>query len=113
MKLIIAGSRDCQDRDLVFKTLDSLNIEITEIVSGCAEGPDTFGEEWAIRNRVPVKRFPPDFKRWGKSAGPRRNIQMLEYADYLIAFWDGKSKGTKHTIDNAEKYNVKSVTVYV
>lgn len=111
MKTIIAGSRDITS-DKVLYVLDSLN-DVTEVISGGAKGPDSFGEQWGLSKGIPVKRFPANWNEYGKSAGMVRNIKMLEYADWLVAFWDGKSKGTKHIIDNAPKYGVKVVTILV
>lgn len=112
MKTIIAGSRDITS-DKVIYVLDFLGAQISEVVSGEAKGPDSIGEQWAITKSIPLRKFPPDWDKWGKSAGIRRNIEMLEYADWLVAFWDGQSKGTKHIIDNASKYGVKAVTILV
>ncbi len=106
MKLIVAGSRTIQDREIIFKFLDSLKSNITEIVSGLAKGPDLIGKEWAEENNIPVKEFPADWCGLGKKAGPIRNCQMGDYADGLVAFWDGKSNGTKHMIEYAKKKKI-------
>jgi hypothetical protein len=85
--------------------------EITEVVSGRAAGVDTLGETWAEINKIPIKLFPPDRKRYGwPRAAFRRNEEMGDYADALIALWDGKSHGTKHMIDYATQ---KGLRVYV
>ena len=104
-KVIIAGGRDFDDYRLLCMKVHSLlydyiNSEV-EIVSGTDKGADKLGERYAKENYMSLKQFPADWKKYGKSAGYRRNIQMAEYADALIAFWDGKSKGTKHMIDIA------------
>jgi len=72
-----------------------------EIVSGKAKGADTFGEEFARVWSIPVKEFPADWDQYGKAAGHRRNYEMAKYADVLIAFWDGESRGTRDMIDTA------------
>ena len=99
-KVIIAGSRDFTDWDYLAGYLATLPpwLEITEVVSGGAPGADTLGEEWAGLHNHPVKRFPADWARHGKKAGPIRNAEMGVYADGLIAFWDGQSRGTEHMI---------------
>jgi len=97
-KLIIAGSRTFNDYDLLKTNLSNLN-SITEIVSGTAKGADLLGERFAVENNIPIKKFPANWSKFGKSAGFLRNKEMAEYADTLIVFWDGKSKGTKHMID--------------
>ena len=72
-------------------------------MSGTARGVDRFGEQWAIENNVAIKRFPADWDTHGKRAGYLRNIQMDDYADALIAVWDGESRGTKHMIEEAKR----------
>lgn len=100
-RIIIAGGRDFYDYDLVKMTMARIAYKPAVIVSGCAKGADTLGIKWAIDNFTPVDKYPADWDRYGKSAGYKRNVQMAENADMLIAFWDGKSKGTKHMIDIA------------
>jgi glycerophosphoryl diester phosphodiesterase len=70
-------------------------------VSGGARGADTFGEQYAKVHGFDIKQFLPDWEGKGKGAGFIRNAEMADYADYLIAFWDGESRGTKHMIDTA------------
>ncbi len=109
MKLIIAGSRNITDIDIVLKaliTLVPLN-RVKEVVSGTARGVDKLGERWAQTMKVPIKKFPANWDKFGKSAGYRRNEEMAQYADALLAIWDGESKGTKHMIDLANKYGLK------
>lgn len=84
---------------------------VTEVVSGGARGADAFGEEWARDRRVPVRVFPADWNRHGRAAGPIRNREMAEYADALVAVWDGESRGTKNMIEEATKRGLK-VHVY-
>ena len=73
--------------------------KISEIVSGTARGVDQLGERLASELNIPVKRFPANWDLFGKSAGYKRNVTMADYADGLIAIWDGKSKGTGHMIN--------------
>lgn len=107
MKTIIAGSRYFTDVKLVYRAVADSDFHITEVVSGCASGIDYLGEQYAIAMGVPIKKFPADWDTYGKSAGYIRNIAMGEYADALVAVWDGKSKGTKHMIDIATKLGLK------
>lgn len=115
--IIIAGSREIQNYYLVASQLDKLipfeNRNMIEIVSGCANGVDKMGEMWATTNDIPVVQFPADCDTLGKRAGYVRNEDMAKYSKCLIAFWNGNSKGTKHMIDLAKKYNliVKVVTL--
>lgn len=99
MKVIIAGSRNLNDYNVVARAAAESGMQITEVVSGGARGVDRLGELWAKRNGLPVRRFPADWDRYGKSAGYRRNEEMGRYADALVACWDGVSRGTKHMID--------------
>ena len=74
------------------------------------------GERYAKEKGCLLKIFPvlPDeWDKYGKSAGYRRNVQMAEYADSCVVFWDGKSRGTKHMIDIAEKRNLNLRKVIV
>lgn len=110
MKVIIAGSRTFNDYILLKEKCDHYlsNIEVpVEIVSGTARGADKLGELYAIDKGFELKRFPADWENNGKGAGMIRNKQMAEYADALIVFWDGHSKGTQHMIDTAKKLNLK------
>lgn len=104
MKLLIAGSRSLAGRDNdVFKYMDSLFLDVTEIISGGACGIDLIGEKWAIANRIPIRRIKPDWAKYGKSAGIIRNSDLVNSADLVIIFWDGVSKGTADTKKKAEK----------
>ena len=99
MKLIIAGGRDFNKGEVLYKTLYGLELDIIdEVVCGDAKGADTLGAEWAHMKSIPVKHFPAEWDKYGKAAGFIRNAEMADYADFLLAFWDGKSKGTAHMI---------------
>ena len=101
MKIIIAGSRSVTDYKTVekFITITHSAVVLDEIVSGCALGVDKFGEQYAKQGGIPVAKFPANWGEHGKSAGFIRNKQMADYADALIAIWNGESRGTKHMID--------------
>jgi len=107
MNIIIAGSRTLANcsivKDTVNRLLEELKIEVTCVFSGCTKGPDNFGKAWAEEKNIPVKEFPADWKAYGRDAGKIRNLEMLEEADILIAFWDRSSRGTRHIIANAFK----------
>jgi hypothetical protein len=101
MKLIIAGSRTFDNYELLCEIMDRVvnNVDVvTEVVCGGATGADSLGKRWADENSVPVKFMLADWTAHGKAAGPIRNAAMGEYADALLAFWDGKSPGTKNMI---------------
>lgn len=102
MKVIIAGSRSIdwpsfiQMWDLLPKEIPKL---FTEVVSGGAKGPDSHGEVVAKHNGLEIKRFIPYWTTLGKKAGILRNVDMGEYADSAIVFWDGESRGSLHMFE--------------
>lgn len=103
MKVIIAGSRGIVDYTTLELAIANAGFPITEVVSGTARGVDQLGELWAKRNNIPVKQFPADWNgKYGKNAGMIRNNQMADYAEALIALWDGKSRGTLQMIQRAK-----------
>lgn len=124
IRIIIAGGRDFDDYILLCERLDTyigyIDIgpkDYVEIISGCVQGADKLGERYALDNCHFIKRYPADWERYGKSAGPIRNREMAEYAaeknGVLFAFWDGKSKGTKNMIETAEKFGLEThVVIY-
>jgi hypothetical protein len=109
MKVIIAGSRDFNDYNELCKFCDHVlqNQKEIEVVSGTAKGADQLGEKYATERGYTIKQFPADWDKHGRSAGYIRNEEMAKYADALIAFWNGNSKGTEHMINLAKKYNLK------
>ena len=111
-RVIVAGTRTLRDYDLVRRTLDRYLAGKTEVVilSWGARGADALGERYARERGLPVERFPADWKRYGRAAGPLRNQQMAERGDALVAFWDGKSRGTRHMIECAKR---KGLDVHV
>lgn len=113
MKTIIAGGRDIIDMSILKNALSSIDFKITEVVCGLARGADLLGEEWASKKEIPVKYFPAKWHLYGKSAGYKRNNQMAEYADCLIALWDGKSKGTSHMINLAKENGLNIYIEYI
>lgn len=117
-KVIIAGSRTITDYDKVCETITNSGFIIDEVVSGRANGVDKLGEKWANECDKPIKPFPADWddlsepcilrhtksgKPYNALSGNKRNKAMAEYADCLIVIWDGKSKGSKDMIKEAEK----------
>lgn len=113
MKLIVAGSREWHCREKVYAELDELKDSITEVLTGMAlhwlweknpdiGGPDRYAYEWAKANNVPIQ---PYFADWVKSrgAGFERNLEMAEYGDALLVFWDGVSSGTEDMMNQMKK----------
>jgi hypothetical protein len=111
MKTIIAGSRDILDYAIIEETMKMVSWEITEVVSGGAKGVDLLGETWASMHNIPVRVFPAQWDLFGKEAGFRRNGDMADYADCLIAIRKNKSNGTTDTIHKALRKPMKYVFV--
>ena len=110
MRTIIAGSRSISDYDTIVDAVHKSGFNITEVVSGAARGVDRLGEKWANRYGIPVKQFHAEWERYGKKAGYLRNEKMADYANALIAVWDGQSRGTEHMIRIAR---AKGLKVYI
>ncbi|MFW6226101.1 MAG: SLOG family protein [bacterium] len=109
MILSVIGSRHFNDYPYLSKKLYYIkNIyNIDFFVSGGANGADKLGEKWADENNIKKKIYYPNWKIYGKKAGFIRNKDIIENSDIVVAFWDHKSKGTKHSIDLANKNNKK------
>lgn len=118
-RVIVAGTREFDNYSLLRMQLTDYlspipNEEI-EIISGTARGADKLGEQYASDHNLKCIKFPANWNTYGKSAGYIRNAEMAKYASQehgvLFAFWDGKSKGTKHMIDLAYKYNLETYVI--
>ena len=103
MKVVIAGSRDITDYNILLKAIKECPFQIIEVISGRARGVDTLGEQFAEDYGLKLHPFPADWKRLGNAAGPIRNAQMADFADAVLCVWDGKSSGTKDMMNQARK----------
>lgn len=109
MNLIIAGCRDFTDRDFIYEGIDSF---ITDhgtprlIIEGGATGVDQIAGEYAKDHNIPLQIFKADWNKYGRAAGPIRNEEMAKHGTHLLAFWDGKSRGTKNMIEMAKLYGL-------
>lgn len=114
MKLLVCGSRSWNDYRALERTLDAFqtSTKVDEIISGGARGADSCASIYCRRRGIPNTVLRPDWESLGKRAGFVRNLDMLELADEVIAFWDGQSPGTKHTIDAAGRLG-KRVTLII
>ena len=114
-RVIIAGCRDFDDYKLLKEKCDYFlqdeKKEDVVIISGHASGADALGERYAQERGFQLETFPADWKAHGRAAGPIRNARMASAANALIAFWDGKSRGTKNMIETAKNHNLKVVVV--
>ena len=106
MKLLIVGSRSITDFDLAPYVLPVIDT----IISGGAVGVDSLAEQYADLHHISKYILRPQYKLYGKAAPLKRNEEMVRLADELLVIWDGKSKGTQHTINYAKKMN-KQITL--
>lgn len=117
-RLVVAGCRDYNDYSVASVEIEKhikkcdANCSVI-IVSGCAEGADKLGERYATEHHLNIERYPAEWDKYGKSAGPIRNERMAEVADGVLVFWDGKSRGTKNMIENAKKANKPYVIINI
>jgi hypothetical protein len=108
MKIAVIGSRTFNDYSLLKEKLDEISksIQITEIISGGAKGADSLAEKYAREKGLLTHIIKPDWEKFGKSAGFRRNQDIINESDFCLAFWDGQSKGTLHSIELAKKKGI-------
>lgn len=102
MKVAVVGSRNLTINNLG----DYLPKATTEIVSGGARGIDRCAREYAKSHNIKLTEFLPEYERYGRSAPIKRNLQIIRYADIVLAFWDGKSHGTRFVIETCKNENV-------
>lgn len=114
MKIIIAGGRNFNNYNLLETKCNFFlkNLNHIEIISGMANGADKLALQYASESNFKLSEFPALWHKYGKKAAYIRNHQMAVYADALISFWNGKSKGTKMMIDLAKQHNLKVRVVY-
>ncbi|MBQ8894743.1 MAG: DUF2493 domain-containing protein [Clostridia bacterium] len=101
MKVAVIGSRSLEVHDLE----KYLPPETTEIVSGGARGIDRCARRYALEHGIKLTEFLPDYDTYGRSAPLRRNIQIIDYSDLVLAFWDGVSSGTGFVVTKCKERN--------
>ena len=109
MKVAVIGSRDIKEINIG----EYLKDDVTEIVSGGAKGADALAREFAIEHGIKLTEFLPEYNRYKRGAPLKRNIQIAEYADKVLAFWDGKSRGTKFVIDYCKNNSIPVEVIVV
>lgn len=109
VKLAVVGSRTFNDYATLTMILNKFkkdyDITYSLIISGGANGADSFAERYAAINKIPTKIFPADWNKYGKKAGMIRNVDIIKNCDICIAFWDGTSHGTLHDIKLCKQYD--------
>lgn len=116
-RVIVSGSR-CffdygvleRELDILFKNNDEFVGKEVKIISGMALGTDALAIDYANKHKLTKILFPANWKRYPLVAGFLRNEDMLSVATHLVAFWDGKSSGTRHMIEIAKG---KGIPVWV
>lgn len=109
-RLVVAGSRDFNNYDMLCSALDEVIGELkaeynVTIVSGTANGADKLGEKYAEKHGLKIERHPANWGRYGRGAGPIRNAEMVKASDGVVVFWNGESTGAKNIIDCAKAEN--------
>ncbi len=115
MKLAIVGGRDFNDYGKLAVTIHNhfYFVQITEIISGGANGADSLAKKYARQYlNIKYKEFLPDWKNEGKSAGFNRNTKIVNECDMVLAFWNGMSRGTANTIEKAKRAKKPTFIMY-
>ena len=102
MRIAVIGSRKLEVSNLA----DYLPKETTEIVSGGARGVDTSARDYALKHGISLKEFLPEYDKYGRLAPLKRNLEIIAYADIVLAFWDGTSSGTAFVIRKCRELEV-------
>jgi hypothetical protein len=111
VKVGVVGSREFDDYEQLEHVLNQLN-NVTCIVSGGAKGADSLGEKYADENGLEKIIHLPDWDTHGKGAGFVRNTAIVRDADLVVAFWDGKSRGTRDTISKTFNSTVPLLIIH-
>ncbi len=118
VRIVVAGCRYYNNYEEAKGHIDSFIEDIKKehtiiFVSGGCQGADMLGERYAKENGFEIERYPAEWDKYGRSAGPIRNRKMAEVSDYVICFWDRKSRGTKSMIEYAQgkEKNVKVINI--
>lgn len=110
MRVIVAGSRTIKDLEVVARAIKDSGFKVTTVLSGGAAGVDQLGSMWAMEHGASYSVYAAQWNKFGRAAGPMRNMEMACSAQALVAVWDGKSRGTKNMIDCAR---LKGLKVYI
>ena len=108
-RVVVAGTRNYENYDVAKAYIEACIKEIRKhytlvFLSGGCRGADSLGERYAKENGFKIERYLADWNKYGKAAGPKRNMQMAKSCDFCICFWDGKSRGTASMISYAKQF---------
>ena len=109
-RIVVAGCREYKNYEEAKEYIDFCISKIREdenliFLSGGCRGADLLGERYARENGFELEIYPANWEKYGRAAGPKRNREMVLAADYIICFWDGKSRGTKTLVEFAKREN--------
>lgn len=114
MKIAIVGSRNPGNINIANEIEKRINIRnVDAIISGGAKGIDTLAAEYAKKNDVQLIEYRPDYAKHGRAATFIRNRLIIENADVVVAFWNGESRGTKYSIDYANKIGRETLIINI
>ncbi len=109
ISLAIIGSRNFENyilaKNILLEIINENDLIVNKIISGGAKGVDKIAEKFAEEFNIDIEVIKPDWKKYGRSAGLIRNSDIIKNSDFIIAFWNGKSKGTLDSINKAKKLN--------
>lgn len=111
MKIAVVGSRNIKDVDFVENTISKYDFD--EVISGGAIGIDTIAKNYAIKKGIKVNEILPNYNKFGKAAPIIRNKEIIDKSDFILIFWDGKSKGTQFVIQHCKKIRKKCLILVV
>lgn len=110
MRVAVVGSRSFNDYKLLCDVVSKYDISL--IISGGAKGADTLAERYADERQIKKEIILPNYDKYGRGAPLIRNKEIVNKADFVIAFWDGKSRGTKFVIDYCKTVNKRYEVIY-
>ena len=113
MKVVICGSRDLENYQLVEEAVSRSGFSISTVLSGGSRGVDRLGITFACNHHHLVQVYMPEWERLGKRASAVRNREMVEAAEAVIAVWDGKSCGTCNMIELASNHSLPCFVLLV
>lgn len=111
-RIAVVGSREFPKLEWVKRLVAKLDPATDTVVSGGSMGPDRAAVHQAMHCKVGYKVYPAEWDKYGRSAGVIRNELIVKDSDVVVAFWDGKSKGTLNSINWAQKLKLPYVIVY-